>query len=155
MRPLCDRRKKLMAQASAEPVGRRATSYRRASIIRLRPITLRSLHSRLQSIAPRRDRPAKRCDCSSDPIDQGHNSTMQPTAALQRSLRRLQLTTKMVNKGFYKGTGSGSMGRHTKHGGYIIERQKVRTFCCPPDLSDFKVSAAPVEIEGRQLTWCS
>ena len=65
---------------------------------------------------------------------------MQPTAPLFRRLRRLALTTKMVNGGYYKGTGSGSMGRHTKHGGYVIEYQKVRTYVVPKDLKDFKVS---------------
>lgn len=64
---------------------------------------------------------------------------MQPTAPLLRRLRRLALTTKQVNGGYYKGTGSGSMGRHTKHGGYIIEYKKVRTYVVPKDLKDFKV----------------
>ena len=63
---------------------------------------------------------------------------MQPTASLAARLRRLRLTTKMVNKGFYKGTGSGSMGMHTKHGGYVLEPKKVRTYVVP-DLTDFKV----------------
>lgn len=64
---------------------------------------------------------------------------MQPTRALQAlRYRRLRLTTKDVNKGFYKGTGTGSMGRHTKYGGYIIEWDKVRTYVCPP-LDGFKV----------------
>lgn len=64
---------------------------------------------------------------------------MQPTAPLFRRLRRLALTTKQVNGGYYKGTGSGSMGRHTKHGGYIIDYKKVRTYVVPADLKDFKV----------------
>ncbi|KAA8906631.1 mitochondrial ribosomal protein L27-domain-containing protein [Sphaerosporella brunnea] len=60
---------------------------------------------------------------------------MQPTTSfLARSttgIRRLRLTTKMVNGGYYKGTGSGSMGRHTKHGGYKIDWHKVRTYVMP------------------------
>ena len=63
----------------------------------------------------------------------------KPTQALYRRIRRLQLTTKQVNGGFYKGTGSGSMGRHTKHGGYVIEWTKVRTYVVPQELKDFKV----------------
>ena len=63
----------------------------------------------------------------------------KPTAPLFRRLRRLALTTKMVNGGYYKGTGSGSMGRHTKHGGYIIEWDKVRNYIVPPNLAAFKV----------------
>jgi len=64
---------------------------------------------------------------------------MQPTRALQvLRYRNLRLTTKDVNKGFYKGTRTGSMGRHTKYGGYVIEWNKVRTYVVP-DLTDFKV----------------
>ncbi|KAI9664819.1 MAG: hypothetical protein M1821_006267 [Bathelium mastoideum] len=55
----------------------------------------------------------------------------KPTAPLFRRIRRLALTTKQAGKGFYKGTGSGSMGRHTKHGGYVLEYQKVRTYVVP------------------------
>ena len=66
---------------------------------------------------------------------------MKPTQALLKGLtRRLRLTTKQVNKGYYKGTRTGSMGRHTKHGGYLIEPYKVRTYVVPPTLSEFKVS---------------
>ncbi|KAL8671845.1 MAG: hypothetical protein Q9168_003661 [Polycauliona sp. 1 TL-2023] len=65
---------------------------------------------------------------------------MQPTAPLLRRLRRLALTTKQVNGGYYKGTGSGSMGRHTKHGGYIIDYRKVRTYVVPANLKDFKLT---------------
>lgn len=63
---------------------------------------------------------------------------MQPTQPLGRALRRLALTTKQANKGFYKGTGSGSMGAHTKWGGYKIDWEKVRTYKVP-DLADFPV----------------
>jgi large subunit ribosomal protein L41 len=63
---------------------------------------------------------------------------MRPTQPLQKAYRKLQLTTKDMNKGFYKGTRSGSMGRHTKYGGYVIEWKKVRTYVVPP-LADFKV----------------
>lgn len=64
---------------------------------------------------------------------------MQPTRVLQAlRYRRLRLTTKDVGKGYYKGTGTGSMGRHTKRGGYIIEWNKVRTYVCP-SLDGFKV----------------
>jgi len=59
-------------------------------------------------------------------------------ALLKPRFRKLKLTTKDINKGYYKGVGTGSMGRHTKHGGYIIEYAKVRTYVCP-DLTDFKV----------------
>ncbi|TPX10193.1 uncharacterized protein E0L32_001390 [Thyridium curvatum] len=65
---------------------------------------------------------------------------MRPTQILCRHYRKLRLTTKDVNKGFYKGTGTGSMGRHTKHGGYVIEYHKVRTYVVPEGLADFKLT---------------
>jgi hypothetical protein len=73
---------------------------------------------------------------------------MQPTAVLgfqkplriMRAFRKLPLTTKDINKGFYKGNRTGSMGRHTRFGGYVIEWNKVRTYVVPEGLEDFKVS---------------
>ena len=56
-----------------------------------------------------------------------------------RRFRKLPLTTKDINKGFYKGTGTGSMGQHTKFGGYVIDWQKVRTYAVPAGLDAFKV----------------
>ncbi|KAK3384551.1 mitochondrial ribosomal protein L27-domain-containing protein [Lasiosphaeria ovina] len=65
---------------------------------------------------------------------------MQLTRALLgMRYRKLRLTTKDVNKGFYKGTGSGAMGRHTKYGGYKIEWSRVRTYVCP-SLEGFKLT---------------
>ncbi|KAL2075453.1 hypothetical protein VTL71DRAFT_396, partial [Oculimacula yallundae] len=81
---------------------------------------------------------------------------MKPTQALAKRLRRLALTTKQTNKGYYKGTGSGSMGSHTKHGGYLMDWDKVRTYVVP-DLSNFKLTpfitknmAARPKVEGRE-----
>ena len=65
----------------------------------------------------------------------------KPTQPLHARFRRLALTTKQVNGGYYKGTGSGSMGRHTKHGDYVIEWHKVRTYIVPKELKDFKVGS--------------
>jgi large subunit ribosomal protein L41 len=64
---------------------------------------------------------------------------MHPTAPLFRSIRRLALNTKQAGKDYYKGNRTGSMGSHTKYGGYIVDPKKVRTYVCP-DLSDFNVS---------------
>ena len=64
---------------------------------------------------------------------------MKPTAVLLKRIARLALNTKQANKGYYKGTGSGSMGSHTKYGGYKIDWRKVRTYVAPKDLKDFKV----------------
>ncbi|KAH8599757.1 50S ribosomal protein-like protein YmL27 [Bisporella sp. PMI_857] len=65
---------------------------------------------------------------------------MRPTQPLMKRIRRLALTTKMTNKGYYKGTGTGSMGQHTKYGGYVIDWSKVRTYVVPENLKDFKLT---------------
>ncbi|KAL0085782.1 mitochondrial ribosomal protein L27-domain-containing protein [Phycomyces blakesleeanus] len=57
--------------------------------------------------------------------------------AMPRGTRRLQLTAKQGHN-FYKGTGSGAMGRHTKQGGYKVDWSKVRTFVVP-DLQNFSL----------------
>lgn len=64
----------------------------------------------------------------------------KPTQPLaKRMTARLQLTTKQVNGGYYKGNRTGSMGRHTRNGGYIIDYTKARTYVVPEGLGDFKV----------------
>lgn len=73
------------------------------------------------------------------------SATMHPTPALLKSpgsLRRLALTTKQGPHNYYKGNRTGSMGSHTKNGGYIIDFKKVRTYVCP-DLSMFRVRFLP------------
>ncbi|KAI7862286.1 mitochondrial ribosomal protein L27-domain-containing protein [Spinellus fusiger] len=55
--------------------------------------------------------------------------------ALERGTRRIPLSAKRGHN-FYKGTGSGAMGRHTKQGGYKVDWSKVRTFIVP-DLEGF------------------
>jgi len=64
---------------------------------------------------------------------------MRATASLHGRTRKLPITTKNVGNGFYKGTGSGAMGRHTKHGDYRIDVKKVRTYVVPEQLKDCKV----------------
>lgn len=63
---------------------------------------------------------------------------MQPTQALLQRYRKLPLTTKDIKKGFYKGTRTGTVGRHTKYGGFVIDWSRVRTYVVPP-LENFKV----------------
>ncbi|RDA93916.1 hypothetical protein CP533_4501 [Ophiocordyceps camponoti-saundersi (nom. inval.)] len=66
---------------------------------------------------------------------------MRPTQALLVGrYRHLKLTTKDVNKGFYKGNRTGAMGRHTKWGGYQIDWARVRTYVVPENLEAFKVA---------------
>ena len=83
---------------------------------------------------------------------------MRPTQVLSVGrYRHLKLTTKDVGRGFYKGNRTGSMGRHNKHGGYIIEWNKVRTYAVPPNLKDFKVKylymTTACEIQHRSNTY--
>lgn len=63
----------------------------------------------------------------------------RPTQALGKKFRKLRLTTKDINKGFYKGNRTGNMGKHDKHGGFTIEFEKVRTYVVPAGLDTFKV----------------
>ncbi|KAI8978026.1 mitochondrial ribosomal protein L27-domain-containing protein [Pilobolus umbonatus] len=58
--------------------------------------------------------------------------------ALPRGASRMPLTSKKGHN-FYKGTGSGAMGRHTKNGGYVVDWNKVRTFVVP-DLENFNLA---------------
>lgn len=44
---------------------------------------------------------------------------------------RIALTTKQGNKTMYKGTRSSGIGKHTKHGQYVIQWNKVNTFVVP------------------------
>lgn len=74
----------------------------------------------------------------------------KPTQPLFRRLQRLALTTKQVNGGYYKGTGTGSMGRHTKYGGYVVEWSKVRTYVVPADMKGFMVSFPMRESSGKK-----
>ncbi|KAK6522524.1 hypothetical protein TWF281_001967 [Arthrobotrys megalospora] len=67
-----------------------------------------------------------------------------PTRALflggtKGGIKRLKLTTKQVNGGYYKGTGTGSMGSHTKYGGYVLDPKKLRNYVVP-DMTDFKLT---------------
>ncbi|GAB5588333.1 60S ribosomal protein L27 [Umbelopsis nana] len=57
---------------------------------------------------------------------------------LYRGARRTPMTSKRGHN-YYKGTGSGAMGRHTKRGGYLIDWNKVRTYVVP-DITDFNLS---------------
>jgi large subunit ribosomal protein L41 len=66
---------------------------------------------------------------------------MRPTQALSvGKYRHLRLTTKDVNKGFYKGNRTGAMGRHTKYGGYTIEWNRVRTYAVPRNLAECQLT---------------
>lgn len=67
----------------------------------------------------------------------------KPTQALFKRFRKLRLTTKDVNKGFYKGTRTGRMGTHDKWGGFTIDYNLVRTYVVPKNLDTFKVPAQP------------
>ncbi|KAF2841794.1 hypothetical protein M501DRAFT_997962 [Patellaria atrata CBS 101060] len=64
----------------------------------------------------------------------------RPTPSLQRSIRRLALTTKQASKDYYKGNRTGSMGQHTKWGTYVIKWGKVRTYVVPEDLASFTLT---------------
>ncbi|KAH9216101.1 mitochondrial ribosomal protein L27-domain-containing protein, partial [Leptodontidium sp. 2 PMI_412] len=76
---------------------------------------------------------------------------MKPTQALAKRLKRLALTTKATNKGYYKGTGTGSMGSHTKHGGYVMDWNKVRTYVVPANLDTFKLTPFVTKVMKKTI----
>lgn len=87
---------------------------------------------------------------ASSSTDQGRRGRLattttmfKPTQALFRRYRRLRLTTKDINKGFYKGTRTGRMGQHNKWGGFSVDYNLVRTYAVPPGLDTFKVRCDP------------
>lgn len=65
---------------------------------------------------------------------------MRPTQQLLKKYRHLRLTTKDINKGYYKGNRTGTIGTHTKHGGFIVDYSRVRTYVVPQGLKDFKLT---------------
>ncbi|KAJ1966959.1 60S ribosomal protein L27, mitochondrial [Dimargaris xerosporica] len=56
---------------------------------------------------------------------------------LFRGASRQPMTGKRGHN-YYKGTGTGSTGRHTQKGGYFIDWSKVRTYVVP-DMTGFKL----------------
>lgn len=63
----------------------------------------------------------------------------RPTQSLGKKFRKLRLTTKDINKGFYKGNRTGNVGQHNKHGGFKVDFSKVPTYAVPAGLDTFKV----------------
>jgi large subunit ribosomal protein L41 len=62
---------------------------------------------------------------------------------LARAARKLKLTTKQTNKGYYKGTRSGNVGHFSynpkRYYIYEIDYDKVRTFVKPAALEECQV----------------
>ncbi|KAI8326287.1 hypothetical protein GQ54DRAFT_294972 [Martensiomyces pterosporus] len=56
-----------------------------------------------------------------------------------RGAKRGVMTSKQGRQ-FYKGNRTGAMGRHTKHGNYVIDLDKVRTYVVP-DLTGCELQA--------------
>jgi Mitochondrial ribosomal protein L27 len=73
--------------------------------------------------------------------------------AAPNKIKRMPLSSKQAGKGFYKGTRVGSMGWHTKHGKYIIDLRKVRTFVPPADDDAWKSQIKLEELVSRYHGW--
>ncbi|KAI4917879.1 uncharacterized protein J4E92_008816 [Alternaria infectoria] len=56
---------------------------------------------------------------------------MQPTASLQKMLRRLPLSPKQAGKEYYKGNRVGSMGTINQYGNFTPDWSKIRTYVYP------------------------
>lgn len=79
---------------------------------------------------------------------------MRPSPVLCGRLKsRVHFTTKNVGRGFYRGTGTGALGAHTKYGNYLIDWRKVRHFVVP-ELKDFKVSAQFPLLSWHDTYYC-
>ncbi|KAI9229561.1 MAG: mitochondrial ribosomal protein L27-domain-containing protein [Piptocephalis tieghemiana] len=66
---------------------------------------------------------------------------------------RMPMTSKRGHN-YYKGKRTGSMGNHTKHGGYVIDWKKVRHFVAP-DLKNCELKpyvTLKAEPPARSLT---
>ncbi|RUP51916.1 hypothetical protein BC936DRAFT_144553 [Jimgerdemannia flammicorona] len=71
---------------------------------------------------------------------------------IYRGAKRYPMTAKRGHN-YYKGTGSGSTGMHTRRGGYIIDWNKVRTFKVP-DLNDCNVCCVLYSFEVCEKQRC-
>ncbi|KAK2074668.1 hypothetical protein P8C59_008856 [Phyllachora maydis] len=60
------------------------------------------------------------------------------------------MSTTSHQRGFYKGTRTGTVGRHTKYGGFIIDFSRVRTYVCP-SLENFKLTPFVTEKKERKF----
>lgn len=78
----------------------------------------------------------------------------KPTQALCKRFRKLRLTTKDINKGFYKGTRTGRTGTHDNYGGYNIDYKLVRTYAVPKNLAAFPVCLAVPSPKPRSSSTC-
>mmetsp|Transcript_43940 Transcript_43940/g.99291 ORF Transcript_43940/g.99291 Transcript_43940/m.99291 type:complete len:125 (+) Transcript_43940:247-621(+) len=52
--------------------------------------------------------------------------------------KRMPLSPKRARKGFYKGNGCRSEGRHTSKGGFVMDKEKLLELVVP-DMSGFKL----------------
>jgi large subunit ribosomal protein L41 len=79
----------------------------------------------------------------------------QTASLLARPTRKLKLTTKMANKGYYKGTRSGNIGHFSynpkRYYIYEVDYEKVRTFSKPAGMEESKVSICDAMM--RVGTW--
>lgn len=57
----------------------------------------------------------------------------KPTQSLQKTLRRLPLSTKQAGKEYYKGNGVGKLGTISRYGNFAPDWSKIRTYVLPID----------------------
>ena len=61
----------------------------------------------------------------------------------------MPLTTKHAKKGFYKGNGCRSEGRHTSKGGFIMDRNKMLELVVP-NLEGFKLKPYVANVTPKE-----
>lgn len=77
------------------------------------------------------------------------------TPCLQKTLRRLPLSTKQAGKEYYKGNRVGSMGTIDKYGRFHPDYDKIRTYVYPnKGIKGFEVSqSCPPSGAKRSFRW--
>ncbi|KAF1969515.1 hypothetical protein BU23DRAFT_424677, partial [Bimuria novae-zelandiae CBS 107.79] len=84
---------------------------------------------------------------------------MKPTQSLQKTLRRLPLSTKQAGKEYYKGNRVGNLGTIDKYGRFHPDYSKIRTFVYPQkgirnfELTPFVSSRTPKNLQRRVDEW--
>lgn len=79
----------------------------------------------------------------------------KPTPSLQKTIRRLPLSTKQAGKEYYKGNKTGTLGTIDKWGRFHPDYTKIRTFVYPAKgTEDFEVSISlgPASKDGSPCT---
>ncbi|KAL1600407.1 60S ribosomal protein L27, mitochondrial [Paraconiothyrium brasiliense] len=83
----------------------------------------------------------------------------KPTPCMQKTLRRLPLSTKQAGREYYKGNRTGTLGTIDKYGRFHPDYSKIRTFVYPSkgtkgfELTPFVSSRTPKNLQLGEKKW--